>query len=378
MSSKPDLKALQAQLLAAREKLEDELGLGVPAPVSSTLRRQISARSSNARSGSRSDRAVAEPADVRLPLTRRSAREAELGATGAGAAKRSRGEASSSRAADESSSDSSDEEVAVRRRPAGWSAAPSAGTPGSLKTLTADPGRMHALYLGRPVPLTAGGNEAKRSVILEANGSPGFTPKIAAMGGVKEWKNCIMLFCNLGPDSGNEFLDGGRRVTWFAPDSQTVYSPQVQRLIHHATGVQYPPPSADGGELAGSSNGKSAGKGGKGSGSSRGTILEPCEVCLACRVAGTVRYVWLGALQYESHDPASAPLKFVWRLAHFDNLIAGTAPEAAASSAAAGGAGAGAGAAPGRRRAAADDDDDDAVPPTPFQALLTAAAKGKK
>lgn len=366
-SGKPDLLALQEKLLAAREKLEDELGLGAPAPVSTSLKRQLSSKPSIARSSSRGD---FEPvSDIRLRT--RSARAADVDA------KRPRLTGSSGKAVpDESSDERSDEGTASRRRPAGWSAGPSAGTPGSLKTLTADPERMHSLYLGRPVPLTAGGNEAKRSVILEANGSPGFTPKIAAMGGVKEWRNCIMLFCNIGPDSANEFLDGGRRVTWFAPDSQTVFSPQVQRLINHATGVQYPPPSAS--EGSSSSSSSSAKGGSKGGG--KGTFLEPCQVCLACRVAGTVRYVWLGPLQYESHDPDSAPLKFVWKLAHFDQLVSGSAAPAPASAAApVGGAGAAAAAGAGsakRKDAAADADD--AVPPRPFQALLRAAAKGNK
>jgi len=56
----------------------------------------------------------------------------------------------------------------------------------------------------------------------------GKTPTFSKMSGIQEWSNAIFLFVNVSPDGSNTFLDGGRQITWFAQDRQSIASAQVQ------------------------------------------------------------------------------------------------------------------------------------------------------
>jgi hypothetical protein len=197
---------------------------------------------------------------------------------------------------------------------------------GSLKTLDARVPYMNDTYLGQYVPYSIAGPgfQAKRAVIIAANASTSHTPKISAMGGIKEWRNSIFLFVNLSAGSSNEFVDGGRKITWYAQDKQSEFSAQVQRLIHHATGCTYPPAEES------SSSGAAAG----------GVFLEPCSVCLICRLDAEEPYIWCGELEYVSHEPGSHPVKFLWSLKNFEAL--NSAAGSTASSTASAGSGKGA------------------------------------
>ena len=109
--------------------------------------------------------------------------------------------------------------------------------------------------------------------------------------GVQEWANCIFLWVNLGnADSPNEFLDGGRQITWFGGSRMHDESPVVEKLIRY---------------------GKDA--------ASRDKII------LWCRMYQTETkkfspYACLGRLGYQSHVPRSQPLSFVWNLLDHDQL----------------------------------------------------------
>lgn len=109
--------------------------------------------------------------------------------------------------------------------------------------------------------------------------------------GVQEWANCIFLWVNLGnADSPNEFLGGGRQITWFGGSRMHDESPVVEKLIRY---------------------GKDA--------TSRDKII------LWCRMYQTETkkfspYACLGRLGYQSHIPRSQPLSFVWNLLDHDQL----------------------------------------------------------
>lgn len=116
--------------------------------------------------------------------------------------------------------------------------------------------------------------------------------------GVLEWKNCAFLWVNLGrkrnnttPVSDNEFMDGGRRITWYGGARMVDDSPIVQTLLQW-------------GQEASDANSR---------------------LLLWCRKFDTEQntfapYVCLGRLSYQSHEPASYPLSFVWNLLDYERL----------------------------------------------------------
>jgi len=73
----------------------------------------------------------------------------------------------------------------------------------------------------------------KRAVMeLGSQTSCSITPTFSRMSGIQEWKNCIFLFVNVyGDDYKNVFLDGGRRITWFAQSRQNEGSKMTVLLV---------------------------------------------------------------------------------------------------------------------------------------------------
>lgn len=117
--------------------------------------------------------------------------------------------------------------------------------------------------------------------------------------GVQEWKNVIFLWVNLGGKGGtvvNDFLDGGRQITWFGGSRMHDDTPVVQQLLSSGTTNKNKAPS-----------------------SSSSIIV------LWCRRYEQEKknfspYVCLGRLAYHSHVPGSYPLSFVWTLLDHDGL----------------------------------------------------------
>ena len=110
--------------------------------------------------------------------------------------------------------------------------------------------------------------------------------------GVCDYKNCDILFVNFSNTNEykNEFLEGGRKITWFGGSKMRGDCPSVLRLASLGSNSTCP------------------------------------SVLLWCRFAegsNTGPYVFLGRLKYESHDKESYPVKFVWRLHDFDALNEG-------------------------------------------------------
>mmetsp|Transcript_18026 Transcript_18026/g.22175 ORF Transcript_18026/g.22175 Transcript_18026/m.22175 type:complete len:265 (-) Transcript_18026:1386-2180(-) len=77
------------------------------------------------------------------------------------------------------------------------------------------------------------GGQVKRAVMeLGSQTSCSITPTFSRMSGIQEWKNCIFLFVNVyGDDYKNVFLDGGRRITWFAQSRQNEGSKMTVLLV---------------------------------------------------------------------------------------------------------------------------------------------------
>jgi hypothetical protein len=116
--------------------------------------------------------------------------------------------------------------------------------------------------------------------------------------GVQEWANAVFLWINLGApkcDVINEFLDEGRRVTWFGGSRMHEKTPAIQRLMHE------------------------------------GAILSSSTTTLSCIVLWCRRYqptcktftpyTCMGRLGYHSHEAGSRPLAFCWNLIDYDRLV---------------------------------------------------------
>lgn len=113
--------------------------------------------------------------------------------------------------------------------------------------------------------------------------------------GVQEWEDCIFLWVNLGDKNNsvfNEFLNEGDQITWYGGSRMVDESiPVVSKLLEwgkQATDI-----------------------------SSR--------IVLWCRRFDVERkafgpYVCLGRLAYQSHEPGSYPLAFVWKLLDYERL----------------------------------------------------------
>jgi hypothetical protein len=113
--------------------------------------------------------------------------------------------------------------------------------------------------------------------------------------GVQEWgNNVLFLWVNLNQpncEALNEFPDGGRQVTWYGGSRMHSGTPVIQRLIRVGKELQ-----ASGG----------------------GVVLWCRQHVVEKRTFGP--YVCFGRLTYQSHEPESQPLTFVWNLRDYDLL----------------------------------------------------------
>jgi hypothetical protein len=120
--------------------------------------------------------------------------------------------------------------------------------------------------------------------------------------GVQEWGNdAIFLWVNVGKkddDVVNDFLGGGRQITWFGGSKMHNETPAIQKLLRvgkEATTKSNPDGGDDG-------------------------------IVLWCRHYNTPAktyhpYTCLGRLSYESHVVGSRPLQFIWNMLDYDRLL---------------------------------------------------------
>jgi len=115
--------------------------------------------------------------------------------------------------------------------------------------------------------------------------------------GVQEWRNAVFLWVNLGNKDNpvvNDFLKDAKQVTWFGGSRMHDESPVILKLIQM------------GQEAAKSSSSSS-------------------QIVLWCRkyqveTKQFTPYVCFGRLGYESHEPGSYPLSFVWNLLDYQGF----------------------------------------------------------
>lgn len=284
-----DLSAVQEMLLAARRRVEEELGLAADAsaqPLPVVLRR--------AAPRPRSAVSVAgQTAPAEATGWRRSVRARGPGPAAAAAA-----------ALAEETAVGDKRARGIDGGVAGQMAyhAPQPPAHGALKTVMVDLMRMDDTWLGRRVPAREGGH-FKKAVACAAAGSSAFA--WTHMGGVKEFRNAVLLFVQLDGEAGvlNEFRDGGRVITWRAQNKHTLFSAQLLRILHHAKGCAYPPEDAD----AETDEPR--------------TFLPPAAIGLAMRTAEAEPYVWCGQLERMSYDATVHPIEVVWRIKSYDALL---------------------------------------------------------
>lgn len=129
-------------------------------------------------------------------------------------------------------------------------------------------------FLGRLVPPPEGSGAMKASVMARLRGSA-TPPSHNKYSGIQEWLNAVVLFVNVASAKGqfydNLFLEGGRRMTWFAQPNHVRETPAIARIL--ATGA-----AEDG--AAGRAGGEDGAAGGG---------AAPVPVLLFCRQARSLR-----------------------------------------------------------------------------------------
>lgn len=170
-------------------------------------------------------------------------------------------------------------------------AVPATGVPAnSVRALVANVAAMQAACLGHRVLPTDGSGAMKLAALQKLCGSPGKDIRFNKYAGIQEFSNCVALFVNVSGSKiyTNVWMDGGRRMTWFAAPSSTEATPVVRRI------------------LASSSSAAAA-----------------APVLLFCREEGRP-YVYCGRLKAEECFPSAQPaLKVVFSLVDFAVVAAG-------------------------------------------------------
>lgn len=151
--------------------------------------------------------------------------------------------------------------------------------PGSSRAVSANLDALEQLGIGGEIP----GPPTKASVMEFA--SRASCPKFSKYAGAIEWKNAIFLFVNVGgSDYKNLFMDGARRMSWFAGGRQHEETPVIKRLL---------------------------------------SAKSPRRL-LFCRLvqsgAPPSPYVFCGRLEYVRHYPGTLPLEVEWSLGDYDAL----------------------------------------------------------
>ena len=118
--------------------------------------------------------------------------------------------------------------------------------------------------------------------------------------GILEWQNDAMfLFVNInapGADVVNEFLDGGRKMTWFGGSRMHDGTTSIQNLIRVGRRAR------------------------------DGKLTEDNGIVLWVRlhdpkIKGFTPYINLGRVAYDTHAPGTRPLEFVLKLLDYDELM---------------------------------------------------------
>ena len=160
--------------------------------------------------------------------------------------------------------------------------------PDSCRVLDADVAAMMASWIGKEVPAVEGfGGAYKASVMARLRDAEvPVAPRFSKYSGVQEWKNCIVLFVNVGNGNNYENVFYGKRaenMAWFAQQSHSEETPVVKRLLR-----------------------------------------DDEDIMLFLRRGAGEAYVCCGRLRMSEVDIDVRPLRIVWSLRDHDTLITST------------------------------------------------------
>ncbi|KAM3571145.1 hypothetical protein VYU27_006822 [Nannochloropsis oceanica] len=200
-------------------------------------------------------------------------------------------------------------------------------TPGSSRLRDADVQSMLREYLGKKVPHTGkqcvmdlltpnAGTEGGES----EGGREGGPVKFSKYAGVVEWRNCMVLWVNVdGNDYENLWLEGGRKLTWFAGSRVKPETPVMVRLL--AAGSAGGRKDGSEGENGEKEKGKERGKGGEESWTEvqKEDKERQEDVLLFCRSQGGP-YVCMGRVWHVWFDTRTHPIKVLWILRDWEEI----------------------------------------------------------
>ena len=183
--------------------------------------------------------------------------------------------------------------------------AASATTKPSTKNTIIHAGATVRKYLGQELEYTGKVTviDAAVEASAQANGmshTPGGTLSFNKFSGILEWENDAMfLFVNINAPNAevvNEFLDGGRKMTWFGGSRMHDGTTSIQNLIRIGRKAR------------------------------DGKLTDDNGIILWVRmhdpnIKGFTPYACLGRVAYEKHAPGTRPLEFVVRLLDYDELM---------------------------------------------------------
>ena len=183
--------------------------------------------------------------------------------------------------------------------------AASATTKPSTKNTIIHAGATVRKYLGQELEYTGKVTviDAAVEASAEANGMshpPGGTLSFNKFSGILEWENDAMfLFVNINApnaDVVNEFLDGGRKMTWFGGSRMHDGTTSIQNLIRVGRKAR------------------------------DGKLTDDNGIILWVRmhdpnIKGFTPYACLGRVAYEKHAPGTRPLEFVVKLLDYEELM---------------------------------------------------------
>jgi hypothetical protein len=172
-------------------------------------------------------------------------------------------------------------------------------SPQSLKALNAQLKHIYSEFLGHRIETNDGG--LKAAVVHEL--SPIAHPKFSKMSGIQEWKNCVVLYVNVGDKYGNSydnvFTNCGGCITWFAQPRQDEESSPIKTILSTMSKKEV---SCEETKNKALEEGEEAEK-----------AFPKWPVHLFCRMEGET-YTYCGRLKALNYEANKRPMKFTFQL----------------------------------------------------------------
>ncbi|CAL6337636.1 unnamed protein product [Bathycoccus prasinos] len=172
-------------------------------------------------------------------------------------------------------------------------------SPQSLKALNAKLKHIYSEFLGHRIETNDGG--LKAAVVHEL--SPIAHPKFSKMSGIQEWRNCVVLYVNVGDKYGNSydnvFTNCGGCITWFAQPRQDEESSPIRTILSTMSKKEV---SCEETKNKALEEGEEAEK-----------LFPKWPVHLFCRMEGET-YTYCGRLKALNYEANKRPMKFTFQL----------------------------------------------------------------